>query len=120
MAVPPDEFLIDRRAVSLDEVPFTAHRRKTTASELKELYPKKKAEIDAIPSGDDGEYTLERLERFHQEDETPFRDDTAVDPSMRELWITECYIRTDYDGDGIAELRLVTVAGAGNVLGPCP
>lgn len=30
---------------------------------------------------------------------------------MREVWIYECYIKIDYDQDGIAELRKVTAAG---------
>ena len=33
--------------------------------------------------------------------------------SMREIWITESYVKVDYDGDGIAELRQVTTAGGG-------
>jgi hypothetical protein len=27
------------------------------------------------------------------------------------VWVTECYIRCDWDGDGISELRKVTKAG---------
>jgi hypothetical protein len=30
---------------------------------------------------------------------------------MREVWVTECYVRVDLDGDGIAEPRQITVAG---------
>jgi hypothetical protein len=110
--LPPDEFLIDRRAVCLDEVPFVAHRVKRTISELVEMgYPKAKV-IDL--AGDDvADYSLERLERFQDEDEMPWRDDGTLDPTMREVWITECYIRVDYDGDGVAELRKVTLAGDG-------
>jgi hypothetical protein len=108
--LPPDEFLIDRRAVCLDEAPFVAHRVKRTISELIEMgYPREKV-IDL--AGDDiADYSLERLERFQDEDEMPWRDDGTLDPTMREVWITECYIRVDYDGDGIAELRKVTLAG---------
>jgi hypothetical protein len=110
--LPPDEFLIDRRAVSLDEAPFVAHRVKRTISELIEMGYAKAKVIDL--AGDDGDdYGLERLERFQDEDEMPWRGDSTLDPTMREVWIIECYIRVDYDGDGIAELRKVTVAGEG-------
>src|SRR5262249_15026822 len=66
--------------------------------------------------GDDlGEdYSLERLERFADEDVAPYRESDTLDPSMREIWVTECYLRVDYDGDGVAELRKVTVAGEGS------
>jgi hypothetical protein len=110
--LPPDELLIDRRAVSLDEAPFVAHRVKRTISELIEMgYPK--AKVIDLAGDDTADYSLERLERFQDEDEMPWRDDATLDPTMREVWITECYIRVDYDGDGIAELRKVTVAGDG-------
>jgi hypothetical protein len=110
--LPPDELLIDRRAVSLDEAPFVAHRVKRTISELIEMGYARAKVIDL--AGDDAaDYSLERLERFQDEDELPWRDDAVLDPTMREVWITECYIRVDYDGDGLAELRKVTVAGDG-------
>ncbi len=110
--LPPDEFLIDRRAVSLDEAPFVAHRVKRTISELIEMgYPKAKV-IDL--AGDDvADYGMERLERFQDEDEMPWRQAGELDPTMREVWVTECYLRVDYDGDGVAELRKITVAGEG-------
>jgi hypothetical protein len=112
--VPPDEFLIDHRAVSLDEAPFVAHRLKRTISELLARgYPKKK--VLALGDGDIGDLELERLERFADEDDMPARSVTPLDPSMREVWVTECYLRVDADGDGIAELRKVTVAGEGSL-----
>jgi hypothetical protein len=110
--LPPDELLIDRRAVSLDEAPFVAHRVKRTISELIEMgYPT--AKVIDLAGDDTADYSLERLERFQDEDEMPWRDDATLDPTMREVWITECYIRVDYDGERIAELRKVTVAGDG-------
>ncbi len=110
--LPPEEFLIDRRAVDLDEVPFLAHRLKRTISELIEAgYPRE--QLAVLEDDEVADLSLERLERFADEDEMPWRESSALDPSMREVWVTECYIRVDYDGDGVAELRKVTVAGAG-------
>lgn len=34
---------------------------------------------------------------------------TNADDSQRKIWITEAYVRCDFDGDGISELRKVTV-----------
>jgi hypothetical protein len=38
--------------------------------------------------------------------------ESAINPAMRQVWVTEGYIRIDEDGDGIAEMRKVVVAGA--------
>lgn len=109
--VPGDEFLIERRAVSLDETPFCAHRFKMAISDLIEMFPDQEDAIWALPSGEEAEYSMERLERFKQEDQLPWRQDNPADPSMREVWVSECYLRVDFDGDGYGELRKITVAG---------
>jgi hypothetical protein len=111
--VPGDEFLIERRAVSMDwpEPPFCAHRHKTTISDLLKLYPDQADKIWALPTGEEAEYTMERIERFKQEDQLPWRQDNPADPSMREVWLVDAYLRVDYDGDGYGEMRKVTVAG---------
>jgi len=108
--IPPDEFLIDRRAVDIDEVGFLAHRVKKTETDLIEM-GFDKAKVKSLPGYDNQDFTLERMERFKQEDENPYRNTNALDPTMREIWITECYLKVDWDGDGIAEWRKVTVAG---------
>jgi hypothetical protein len=108
--VPPEEFLISRRAAVLEEASFVGHRVRRTASELIEMgYPRKL--VDELPGEDGQEFNAERLERFRAEDEAPFAGRTALDPATREIWVTECYIRLDHDGDGVAELRKVTLAG---------
>src|SRR5690348_12251385 len=108
--VPPEEFLISRRATSLADATFVAHRVKKTASQLIEMGYAKKL-VDELPGYDAQDFNQERIERFRAEDEAPYTNKPALDPSMKELWLTECYLPMDYDGDGIAELRKVTVAG---------
>jgi hypothetical protein len=111
MAMPPDETLIERRAGSQDK-PW-AHRRLWAIGDLCEQYPEKAAEIRAIPGDEGNDYAQERVQRFSDEGYLP-RDnaDGVLDPSMREVWVTEAYLRVDVDGDGYAELRKVTCAGA--------
>lgn len=108
--VPPEEFLIDHRAVTLDEAPFLCHRSKKTLTELKEMGFDEEI-VDTL--GPDGaeDFNAERVERFKDEDAYPYRDDNYVDPSMREVWINECYMKIDFDGDGYAEMRQITLAG---------
>lgn len=109
--VPPDEFVIERRASSLDTANYMARRRKMVISDLLELeYPREL--VMSIPVGSDIEYTQERIKRFQDEDELPYgTDGENLDKTMRKVWVTESYIRVDFDGDGIAEWRKVTTAG---------
>lgn len=106
--VPPEEFLIAKRDKSIKNARFVAHRTVKTRSDLIALgYPKD--EVDKMPSYNDLTYTPERVARFTQ-GEMPDETQT-LDFTMQEVEVFECYIRTDFDGDGIAELRKVTYAG---------
>lgn len=110
LCIPPEEFLISRRSVALEGAPFTCHKvRKTVSDLIQEGYDPET--IKTIPSHDDQDYNEERVSRF-DEDEWPELDDD-LDPAMREIWLYECYLNADFDGDGIAEMRQVTVAGPG-------
>ena len=104
-AVPPEEFLIDKYAKTIETARFVAHRVKRTKSELIEQgYPKSK--IENVFSNDEADWKSERLARFsHEGDSAPEGD---IDDG---IWVTECYTRVDFDNDGIAELRKVTKVG---------
>lgn len=110
--VPPEEFLIARRSVSLgpDDYAFACHKTRKTASDLLQMGYSQEV-VESIPSHDDQDYNEERVSRF-DDDEWPELDD-SLDPAMREIWLYECYLKVDYDGDGITEMRQVTVAGPG-------
>lgn len=112
-AVPPEEFLTDRRAVSSSEITFAAHRSIRTVSDLIEMGVPKEFAM-SLPGGTELDYNAEVINRFKAEDEMPSRADTdALDPAMRPVWVAECYLQVDYNGDGIAEWRKVTIAGSG-------
>jgi len=110
MSVPPEEFLVSRRAASLEDADFVCHRVKKSVSDLiAEGYDP--AIVNEIPSYDQSEAELneERLARFSY-------DDDSVPPSEgsgpnKKVWIDECYMRIDYDNDGVAELRKITKGG---------
>lgn len=106
--VPPEEFLISKKARRVADAPFVAHRKLTTRSELIAM-GFKKDDIDLLPAYDDLTFTPERVARFPNGEQP---DDPSLDTSMDEIETFECYIRTDYDGDGIAELRHVFYAGS--------
>lgn len=111
--LPPEEFLTERRAVDMDKLRFAAHRSIRTVSDLIEMgVPKKIAEN--LPGGTELDFNSEVITRFKSEDESPQRDDVdALDPAMRHIWVAECYLQVDYNGDGVAEWRKVTMAGSG-------
>jgi hypothetical protein len=54
------------------------------------------------------EYTTERVARFSNGEQP---DDPSLDPSMQEVEVYEAYMKVDFDGDGIAELRRIVYAG---------
>lgn len=110
--VPPEEFLISRRARSLNDAGFVAHRVRRSVSELTAAgYDR--GLIDRLAGADAPDLTPEAQSRRRLEEEAGPGSAGEADRSRRELWVTECYLRVDWDGDGIAERRKVTVAGDG-------
>jgi hypothetical protein len=109
--VPPEEFLISRKAKNIETASFIGHRVARTMSELRSMGYKN---IDNI-SSDDGAaaFNAERVERLSWDDEQAYLniENISTDESQRQVWVTECYVRCDYDGDGLSELRKVTRAG---------
>lgn len=109
--VPPEEFLISRRAKNCQDAPFTAHRFERTIGELKESgYDN----LDGLSSDDsDGTLSGERISRKLQNDEMGWLRDASPsqDPSMRVVWVTECFLKVDADQDGIPEWRKITRCG---------
>lgn len=108
--VPPEEFLVNRRATSLEEAHFVAHRTVMTVSDLVAMgYDKDVVEKYA------GSYSLdvdeERSNRFQDLEATTGID--AADPALAEVIYYECVMKVDYDGDGIAELRRICAIGEG-------
>ncbi len=110
--VPPEEFLISRRARSIDEAPFVAHRVRRTVSELIAAGYDRRL-VETLAGDDAPDLTLEAEARRRLEEEAGPGSAGEVDRSRREIWVTECYVAADWDGDGIAERRKVTVAGEG-------
>lgn len=110
--IPPEEFLLSRRARTMDEPFFVGHRVMRTASDLRAMGYSKK-EVDDLSSDETWtELNPEHIERLAFDDEVPaFRSSEGGDPARRVIWLTECYLPVDWDGDGIAELRRVVKCG---------
>lgn len=113
--VPPEEMRISAKhnTISLQDSPFTAQICRKTISELKAMgFDTEALEIEGYEDNlieESGEYLARR--EFEEETTYGARGDSSSDPTMRSVWVTEAYIRVDYDGDGVAELRKVIKTG---------
>lgn len=113
-SVPPEEFLIDRRARSIETAEFVAHRRYVTVSDLVAMgYDFDEVENLGFETLDDFEGNQETFDRNPQAT-VQITGRTDI-PSRKVLYI-EGYLYADMNGDGIAELCRVCVAGSANKL----
>ena len=108
-AIPPEEFLIDRRAKSVEESAIVAHRRYLSVSELTQMgYDFD--EMLALAGGEDEFGT--NTEYLSRHALGTFADSSTGGEANRKVLYIESYARVDYDGDGIAELRRFCTAGS--------
>jgi hypothetical protein len=108
--VPPEEVLVNRYPVApLKRNRFIAHRRRVSISEIVEMGLMTKEEAESLPSYEDEDFNEERISRYSF-DETDDAD-APTNSGSRYVWLAECYVKLDVDGDGIAELRKITMAG---------
>ena len=106
--VPPEEFLISKRAKkSPQDAPFVAHRRLITRSDLIAMGFDKDV-VNGLQASSALTYSPEYLARVAP-GENP-DDGISADESMETIEVFECYVTADIDGDGIAELRQVFYA----------
>lgn len=109
-AVPVEEVRVSRLCRgSLQDSPYVEHRTIKTRSELVEM--KMPADfVDGLAaytqSGDRQEFA-----RDSSSDESMRNGNPSADRSMDEIEYREVYVRVDWDGDGVAELRKVIIAG---------
>lgn len=109
--VPREDFLIDRRASSIEDAMFVAHRDRN------------KSRSDLIEEGFDPEI-VERLPPWHtfdhdqaftardEEDWLPFTINSQ-DRARDLIEVYECYVKIDHDGDGVVTWHKVIFAGNG-------
>ncbi|WP_104662842.1 portal protein [Ensifer adhaerens] len=106
--VEPENFLVDRNAISIADARFVCHRDPhVTRSKLIEMGFDKSI-VDSIPRYTFGYSQLS--------EEATARDPNVVtdnigDKSMDRVELYECYVKADVNGDGIAETVLVYYAG---------
>ena len=108
--VPPEEVLVNKNPISpFNKNRFRAHRRQVTVGELIEMGLIESP--DEIPADQESEFNEERIARFSVDETDRSLDSSSHDPLSRLVWLSECYRKIDYDGDGIAEERTIVMAG---------
>lgn len=110
--VPPEEWLVSRKARSPKRLFSCHHRVLRTVTELKEAGYKN---TDDLMSDDDGaEFSQEAIERESNVNEFTYGSQfmQPADPTMRLVWITESYMQVDWDSDGLAEWRKIVTCGS--------
>jgi hypothetical protein len=107
-AIPPEEFLIDRRARSVEDATLVAHRRMMRVSDLVALgYDEEEV------SAQMGVYELDTNDEYIARNPYAQSYGPGGTQDDKRVLYCEAYVRVDYDKDGISELRKVCTIGPG-------
>ena len=107
-SLPPEEFLIDRRAKDIDDATMVAHRSMKTVSELVAMG----YDYDMVVDNSGDNYEFDTNDEYQARNPwAVVRGSTNPDPTVRHVLYIEAYQKVDFDGDGIAELRKICTIG---------
>lgn len=111
--VPPEEFLISPFSRSIEEAPYVAHRPSNyTRSDLIEMGLDAEV-VESLPAYTIGQSEESRGQARYRDEEwfSGQREAIGNDPSRDVIAVLDEYVRCDYDGDGLSELRRVVRVG---------
>ena len=117
--IPQEGFRISRDATSLDDATFVGIELELTRSEIRSEYPDMAKEISDWDDLGDEHWSTEYSEEIAARKEVTGQsyhshsssDDYATLEASQVVTLTECWIKVDRDGDGIAELKHIIIAG---------
>ncbi len=107
--VPPEEFLISPLSRSLDDAPYIGHRPSNmTRSDLIEMGMDAEI-VESLSASASNKGEESRAQSRYQDEEwtSGNRDNPGNDPSRDIIGVMDEYVRVDFNGDGISELRRV-------------
>ncbi len=117
-AIPPEAFLINKDAKSIQDATFVAKVVELSYSEIRQMFPDFNKDLSEI--GENAEvgrgmsWSQEISSRKDSVGIDNWLANEALDDSDEAntvLEVIECWIRSDRDGDGVAELKHVIKAG---------
>jgi len=104
--------LVSKTATSLEDCNFIGQRVFKTRSELISMGFDKKM-VNDLPVADEEIYNTEAVTRRSYDDQDMPQEYQNIDPLLTRVAVIDCYMKCDYDNDGIAELRHIVVGGTG-------
>lgn len=108
-SVPPEEFIINRDARSLDDARIVGHRCLKTRGELAAMGIDD--ELISRAGGDSGGLETNQ-EKIAREGQNVVRTGlTGETPDQKKILYVHAYYKVDADGDGITELRRIVTIG---------
>ena len=116
-SVPPEEFIVDRNAKSVNDAHIVAHRTEMRVSDLVQMgYDFEEISNLSGLSSDDTYTDSEAFERkgYEQDD-----DEHNADPSMKNVSVTEAYMKIDKEGTGVAIMYRLLLAGGDDKVLEC-
>ena len=114
--IPPETFLIDRSATSIQDATFVGKVVELTHSEIRQLFPDFEKDLSELGENAEAtrssEWSLEKHARSEAVDVDYIGGhDHESEEANSVVELIECWIRSDRDGDGIAELKHIIKAG---------
>ena len=110
--IPPEDFLIERRARRIDEdTGFVADRSPVRRSTLIAM-GFDRDRVMSIPIAYDEDYDGRKIEREAEEDGYQWGSQDRPDLASQMVWFYDVTMRVDFDGDGYAEMRRVLCGGS--------
>lgn len=105
--IPPDEMFVSRACKDIDDDTFKGHRVRRTVGYLKE----RGYDVTDI-SFDEPNQTAEAAERDRYGLQAQMTaPGEAQDPDSRQVWLEECYVHGNLDGDGPALFKVMRAGG---------
>ena len=120
--IPPESFRITRDAKSIDDAALVGIQTEMTRSEIRKMWPEVAADIDDWDDlGDDenwlgnARYSEDIAARKLVTGQEYWQGSVSQDlfplEANRQITVSECWLRVDRDGDGIAELKHFIISG---------
>jgi hypothetical protein len=121
--IPPESFRISRDASSIENSEFVGIQATYTRSEIRKMWPEMSESLSEDDWNDLGSNNWNGNSRYVEDvaarklvtGQEYWQGSVNIDltplEANREVTVTECWLRVDRDGDGIAELKRFIIAG---------
>jgi hypothetical protein len=109
-SVPPEEFMVDRNAKSIEDAYVVAHRTEMRVSDLVNMGFdfEEVSNLDGIGSSD----TYSEAEDFERRGYQQEEEESTMDLSMKLVAVTEAYMKMDIEGTGVAQMHKFILGGS--------